>query len=105
MDIQVRPRHVEENWYDDRNNLADLWRWLKDQGDDPDPAYFLEKPWKWSPEFAQMMAADDTHCAICGRTIDREKGAYVATFSKRGVHVRCAEPRRCYQKRTSSHGA
>ena len=46
----------KDQWYDDRNNLADLWRWLEDQGDDSDPAYFLEKPWKWSLEFAQMRA-------------------------------------------------
>lgn len=44
-------------WYDDRNNLADLWNWLVGIGDDPDPADFIEKPWKWTPEWEQFLLA------------------------------------------------
>jgi hypothetical protein len=42
-------------WFHDHKNLADLWRWLEVRGDAPDdPAYFMEKPWKWTPEFEGM---------------------------------------------------
>ena len=35
-------------WYRDPKNLAQLWRWLREQGYEPeDPAYFMEKGFKW----------------------------------------------------------
>lgn len=44
------------DWYEDHENLAELWRWLEERGEQPDPAYFLEKPWKWTPEWNQMQS-------------------------------------------------
>lgn len=43
------------DWWEDHDNLAELWRFLEDRGEQPnDPAYFLDKPWKWDPEYQQM---------------------------------------------------
>lgn len=42
-------------WHEYVANLHALWVWLENRGDQPDdPAYFLEKPWKWEPEWNQM---------------------------------------------------
>lgn len=46
------------NWWDSHENLARLWRWLDARGETPGdgPAYFMEKPWKWAPEWDAMNA-------------------------------------------------
>lgn len=42
-------------WYADHNELARLWRHLTNNGQCPTcVAYFLEKPWKWEPEYRVM---------------------------------------------------
>lgn len=43
-------------WWALTRNVHDLWRWLEQQGDAPtDPAYYLEKPWKWEAEWNRML--------------------------------------------------
>lgn len=45
-----------ELWYNNHQNLADLWRFLEAVGVEPeDTGYFLEKPWKWEPERKIML--------------------------------------------------
>ena len=51
----MRPRE----WYEDHENLAELYRWLEARCEAPagdDIARFLEEPWKWTPEFNEMRA-------------------------------------------------
>lgn len=39
-------------WYEDHRNLAALWTWLDENGQEPrDPSHFMEKPWKWDEEW------------------------------------------------------
>lgn len=46
---------TDPDWYRDHSNLCDLWRWLDERGEAPDdPAYFLEKPYKWTREWRLM---------------------------------------------------
>lgn len=53
----ARVELVDDPWYADHQNLALLWRWLEDRGDQPaDPAHFIEKPWKWEPEWNELQA-------------------------------------------------
>jgi hypothetical protein len=43
------------DWWTDHDALAELWRWLEDRGQEPnDVAYYLERPWKWTPEYDDM---------------------------------------------------
>jgi hypothetical protein len=43
------------DWWADHDNLAALWSWLEDRVQEPDSVvYFLEKPWKWTPEYVDM---------------------------------------------------
>lgn len=42
-------------WWEHHANLARLYRWLEDRCEAPDPVEYLEKPWKWAPEFEQML--------------------------------------------------
>lgn len=46
------------DWWQDHNNLADLWEWLVLHGEEPadGPTYFMEKPWKWTREYEMMRA-------------------------------------------------
>lgn len=49
------------SWYEYNGNLARLWRWLDERGEAPnDPAYFMEKPWKWEAEWDAMREAVTT---------------------------------------------
>lgn len=46
-------------WYEDHENLAELWRWMVERCEQPtgdDVALFLEKPWKWTPEWNQLQS-------------------------------------------------
>jgi hypothetical protein len=44
-------------WHSDPQQLAELWRWLDEQGRTPDdPAYFMERAEKWTPHFEDMCA-------------------------------------------------
>jgi hypothetical protein len=53
----VRPAR---EWYDDRNRLADLADWLKEQGREPDDyGYFFRKPWKWTAEYQEMLRDEE----------------------------------------------
>ena len=54
----VRPAR---EWYDDRLRLAALADWLTEQGREPADGwgYFLEKPWKWTPEYREMCAEEE----------------------------------------------
>jgi hypothetical protein len=46
---------VGGDWWDDHDNLAELWSWLEDRGQEPDSVvYYLQKPWKWTPEYVDM---------------------------------------------------
>lgn len=48
------------DWWTDHEQLADLWSWLEDRGEEPDSvAYFLSKPWKWTPEYVDMRDEQD----------------------------------------------
>lgn len=45
------------SFYEDHENLADLWRWLRDKGREPDDVVrFLEEPWHFQPEWDEMVA-------------------------------------------------
>lgn len=45
------------DWYEDHENLAELWDWLEDRCEQPDdPAGFMREPWSWEPEYNQMQA-------------------------------------------------
>lgn len=51
----MRPRE----WYENHENLCELYRWLEQRCDQPtgdDIARFLEKPWKWTPEWNEMQS-------------------------------------------------
>jgi hypothetical protein len=42
-------------WWTDPAQLAELWRWLEEQGREPtDPPHFMECPWRWDPEYQDM---------------------------------------------------
>lgn len=45
-----------EEWWLDHSNLTALMRWLIDEQEMTldQVTYFLEKPWKWSPEWDRM---------------------------------------------------
>jgi hypothetical protein len=46
---------AQRHWYDNRERLADLADWLKEQGREPnDYGYFFRKPWKWQGEYDEM---------------------------------------------------
>jgi hypothetical protein len=45
------------DWWEDHRNLRDLWFWLDGRAERPDPADFIDKPWKWTPEWDDMRAA------------------------------------------------
>lgn len=48
---------MDRDWYREPANLAELWTWLEERGEQPsDPAYFMAKPWKWAPEWREMQA-------------------------------------------------
>jgi hypothetical protein len=52
----IRPPIAD--WWTDHEQLAELWAWLEEQGREPtDPAYYLSKPWKWTPEYDEMRKA------------------------------------------------
>jgi hypothetical protein len=43
-------------WHKDPKELAQLWRWLDEQGRTPDdPAYFMDKAVKWTPEHEEFL--------------------------------------------------
>ena len=42
-------------WHDSIENLRLLAQHLQDKGDEIDTAEYLEKPWKWSPEWHEYM--------------------------------------------------
>ncbi len=52
-------------WWEDHRNLAELFDWLRrddcpeecatlDVDDQAAVSYFLNKPWKWTPEYERM---------------------------------------------------
>jgi len=43
------------DWYDDREHLRQLAEYLIDKDGDLDIVYFLEKPWKWEPEWEEYI--------------------------------------------------
>jgi hypothetical protein len=46
-------------WFDDRQRLADLFDWLKEQGHEPDDfAYFIRRAEKWTPHYEDMIAEE-----------------------------------------------
>lgn len=47
-------------WWGDRGNVADLYRWLRDEARLPpvdEVGDLIERPWKWTPEWNEMQAA------------------------------------------------
>lgn len=51
-----RPDNQRNDWWHIEGELAAVWRWLDERGERPDdPGYFMEKPWKWTPEREQMI--------------------------------------------------
>lgn len=50
-------------WYDSRENLANLARYIIDENgsESLDVVYFLEKPWKWTEEWNQYQEACFMH--------------------------------------------
>jgi len=44
-----------KEWWEDRETLDRLARWLENRGEFTDPIYFMEKPWKWRAEYEQML--------------------------------------------------
>lgn len=48
-------------WYANHSNLAALWAWLVENGETPSdgPSYFMEKPWKWTPEWERFQEAQN----------------------------------------------
>ena len=47
----------DPDWHLDPMNLSQLWRWLRERGQEPeDPAYFMEKAWHYSEEWIAMWA-------------------------------------------------
>lgn len=57
MSVTTHPLTPATNpdWFLDPSNLADLWRDLDARGETPDdPAYFMDAPWKWTPEWRRM---------------------------------------------------
>ena len=58
----VRTANVQaEPWYSDYSNVLKLARHLVDVGDDAQTLiYFLEKPWKWTPEWETLLADERT---------------------------------------------
>ena len=52
----VRP---PKPWYEDRQRLADLADWLKEQVREPDDwAYFIRRADKWTPHYEEMVAEE-----------------------------------------------
>ena len=53
---EIRPRDaLFDEWWREPQNLADLWCFLVEEGEAPsDPAYYMEKPWKYEPEWERM---------------------------------------------------
>jgi hypothetical protein len=46
-------------WYEDRQRLADLADWLKEQGREPDDwAYYMRRAEKWTPHYEDMVAEE-----------------------------------------------
>lgn len=43
----------DPEWWEFHNNLALLYAWLDDRDAAPEVVEFLEKPWKWTPEWEQ----------------------------------------------------
>jgi hypothetical protein len=47
------------SWFEDPSEVARLFDWLVEHDRiDKDPAgvsYFLHKPWKWQPEYLEML--------------------------------------------------
>lgn len=47
-------------WHRNPTELAALWRWMDEQGRAPDdPAYFMEKGIRWSPEHEEMLREEE----------------------------------------------
>lgn len=46
------------NWYERRTEIVDLLRWLDDRGELclDDAITLVEKPWKWEPDYREMVA-------------------------------------------------
>ena len=56
---------MSEEWYDSRDNLLKLAQWIvyNDGSGALDVMYFLEKPWKWNEEWANMNS-EKKHCIL-----------------------------------------
>lgn len=47
---------MRREWWHDHREIAALLAWLDERGETPDDvAYLVEKPWKWTPEYQQML--------------------------------------------------
>lgn len=46
-------------WYDDRDNLADLYRYLAETEPRTDFEYLIRKPWKWGDVYEQMRREEE----------------------------------------------
>ncbi len=48
-------------WYENVADLADLWRWMVEDGNcgtPVDPMRYLDEPWHWEPEWNQYLVAE-----------------------------------------------
>lgn len=50
---------MSQEWYDNRDDLAELYEFMDTIGYTPDMPYFIEKPWKWDGEFNFMKKHDN----------------------------------------------
>jgi hypothetical protein len=55
-----------DEWWLAHTNIAALYRWLVendeiDERSTADVCYFLQKPWKWTPEWQRMQRGEEAH--------------------------------------------
>lgn len=75
----------DDNWYDDRVNLAAVARRMGQQGDGVDDvAYMLEKPWKFEDEWlAALQEAIESDLLARGYALTGQ----LRLARKRALHV------------------
>ena len=51
----------QRKWFETYDNVTTLGRWLREEGlirNVGELQYYYEKPWKWTPEWHQMLEAE-----------------------------------------------
>jgi hypothetical protein len=73
------------HWYEDHSNVLRLATWLEDGYTAEQLLRFIEKPWKWAPEWEKL-----TRCKVCHEQIEDGSPLIACDFCDVKIHRDCA---------------